>query len=373
MVSGIDNLQTPCLLLDANVMQRNIDRVRAAAARHRVTLRPHVKTPKALEVALRHGGEAGPITVSTLSEAETFAAAGFTDILYATTLSPGKVTRVERMLARGVQVLCLVDDCGVARALAEARKGPRPLPVLVELNIDDHRAGVRPGAAFSALVQMLIEDPAFDLAGAMSYAGASYDTNPADRAALAEQHRAALVEAGAEITAAGGHPRVLSFGSTPALLAAETLDGVTEVRGGIYVFQDLFQAGIEACTVDDIALTVLTTVLGHQPDLNRLWIDAGGMALSKDRSTAGRPFDARYGLALTAEGAMTNLWVADVHQELGMVTTRDGSPVDFAAVLPGTMLRILPNHSDMTAAAYDRYHVIDGGELTAVWHRQNGW
>ncbi|QMW21567.1 alanine racemase [Sandaracinobacteroides saxicola] len=373
MTTQLRDLQTPCLLLDLDIMARNIARVQTAAQRLGVGLRPHVKTPKAIEIGKELGGGIGPITVSTLSEADVFASAGFNDILYATLLSASKVSRVEALLAGGCRLLSLVDSPVAVAQLAAARRGARPLPVLIEIDVDGHRAGVRLGDAFDALAALLIADSGFTLLGAMSYAGASYDIEPDARAVLAERHRRALVAAGQRIAALGGQPEILSFGSTPALMAAATLEGVTEVRGGIFVFQDLFQAGIGACTLDDIALSVLSTVVGHQPDSKRLWIDAGGMALSKDRSTAGRSFDARYGLVTAADGRRLPLWVADVHQELGLVESIDGTPIDFGSAPIGGQLRILPNHSDMTAAAYDRYHLLRGGQLVGTWARHNGW
>jgi D-serine deaminase-like pyridoxal phosphate-dependent protein len=168
---------------------------------------------------------------------------------------------------------------------------------------------------------------------------------------------------------------VVSYGSSPGTLFARSLEGVTESRAGVYPFQDLFQAGIGACTVDDVALSVLTTVIGRQPAQQRLFIDAGGLALSKDRSTAGHPFDAGYGLVCDLDGSvLPGLVVSAASQELGTITSRDGTPIDMAAFPVGRRLRILPNHSCFTAAAHPRYHVVDGGtEVAAVWERVNGW
>lgn len=368
------DLQTPCLLLEVDIMDANIARVAGVAARHGVALRPHVKTPKSVEIGRRLTTGGCGITVSTLREAEGFARAGFRDMLYATTLAPQKAARMQALRAGGTDIVGVVDSlAGIAAIAAAAGDGPA-LPVLIELNLDDYRGGIRPDGGFDALAAALHASRAFELRGVMAYAGVSYDTAASDRGDLAERHRAGLVAAAARIEALGAPCPVRSFGSTPALLAAHDLRGVSEVRGGIYVFQDLFQAGIGACTIDDIALSVLATVIGHQPELNRLWIDAGGMALSKDRSTAGRPFDARYGLVAGVDGAReAPLWVQDVHQELGLVTRIDGASFDLSAYPIGSQLRVLPNHSDMTAAAYDSYHPIEGGRLAGEWARLNGW
>jgi D-serine deaminase-like pyridoxal phosphate-dependent protein len=120
---------------------------------------------------------------------------------------------------------------------------------------------------------------------------------------------------------------------------------------------------------------VLTTVVARQPRQQRLFVDAGGLALSKDRSTAGHAFDAGYGLVCDLDGQpIPGLIVSAASQEMGTVTSRDGVPIDPDAFPVGRRLRILPNHSCFTAAAHPRYQLVDGGtEVTAVWDRVNGW
>jgi len=151
------------------------------------------------------------------------------------------------------------------------------------------------------------------------------------------------------------------------------LDGVTEMRPGVYVFGDLFQAGIGSCAIGDLAVSVLASVIGRRPQDNRVLIDAGGWALSKDRSTAGRDFDAGFGLVADLDlSPAAGARVVAANQEHGHVEGAGRLPF---AILPiGAKLRVLPDHVCMTAAMYDRYHVVDGGdEVVAVWHRINGW
>ena len=150
------------------------------------------------------------------------------------------------------------------------------------------------------------------------------------------------------------------------------LDGVTEVRAGVYMFGDLFQAEIGTHGVDAIALTVLTSVIGRRP--GRLLVDAGGLALSKDRSTADAPRDYGFGLVLDRRrrsAATATPIVRRAYQEHGVVEADPAYPLDLPV---GAKLRIAPNHTCMTAAAHDRYFVVEGGdEVVAIWQRVNGW
>ena len=146
---------------------------------------------------------------------------------------------------------------------------------------------------------------------------------------------------------------------------------MTEIRAGVYMFGDLFQSEIETHGDDAIAVTVLTSVIGRRP--GRVLIDAGGLALSKDRSTEATPHDYGFGLALDLDGrrSLGQATVRKAYQEHGVIALDPDHPVDLAV---GAQLRIAPNHTCMTAAAHDRYFVVDGGQdVVAVWHRVNGW
>jgi D-serine deaminase-like pyridoxal phosphate-dependent protein len=167
---------------------------------------------------------------------------------------------------------------------------------------------------------------------------------------------------------------IVSVGSSPTVLHARSMDGVTEVRAGVYMFGDLFQAEIGTHGPGDIALTVLASVIGRRPAERRIVIDAGGLALSKDRSTEATLRDFGYGLVLDRMGRPSygHSLVRRAYQEHGVAEIDAASG---AAVPPiGAKVRIAPNHTCMTAAAHDRYFVVDGGEtVVAVWPRVNGW
>lgn len=164
------------------------------------------------------------------------------------------------------------------------------------------------------------------------------------------------------------------MGSTPTALHGKNYDGITEVRCGVYMFGDLFQSEIGSCSQGDIAVSVLSSVIGQRRPENRVLIDAGFLALSKDRSTANTPHDVGYGRVADIAGTLGlgDVTVVGVHQEHGMVEGR--TPLPFDRLPVGARVRVLPNHACITSAAYDRYHVIDGSdEVVAVWPRCNGW
>ena len=161
------------------------------------------------------------------------------------------------------------------------------------------------------------------------------------------------------------------MGSSPTALHAQSLAGVTEARAGVYMFGDLFQAEIGTHGIGDIALTVLTSVIGRRP--GQLLVDAGGLALSKDRSTEAAPKDYGFGLVLDIDGRRSygDTIVRRAYQEHGVVEADPAHPLDLPV---GAKLRIAPNHTCMTAAAHDRYFVVEGSdEVVAIWLRVNGW
>jgi D-serine deaminase-like pyridoxal phosphate-dependent protein len=370
------SLTTPSLLLDEAAMQRNIDRLRARLAALGVRLRPHLKTCKSADIARRvMDSPSGPATVSTLKEAEQFAAAGVADLLYAVGIEPGKFERVARLHARGVDLAVVCDGGQAAAELAGfARATGLRVPVLIEVDSDGHRCGVRPDAAeLLDVAAVLARD--CELRGVMTHAGASYGRfdGPGQRA-MAEQERQAAVSAAAALRAAGHLAPVVSVGSTPTAHFAASLEGVTEVRAGVFVFFDLVMAGLGVCTLDDVALSVMTSVIGHRRERGWIVVDAGWMALSRDRGTASHPVDQGYGLACDAQGRpLEDLIVVEASQEHGILALRPGSDAALPDLPVGTRLRILPNHACATAAQHDRYHVVSGGEVVAEWARFSGW
>ncbi len=373
------SLETPALLLCQPKMAANIARMQRHIVALGVGFRPHVKTAKCLAVARAMlGADTGPITVSTLREADEFAAAGFTDITYAVGISANKLAHVARLLAGGVRLSVILDSLDAARALVAAADGfAAPLGVLIEIDTDAHRAGIAPGDAGRLLaVAAALRHPQLRLQGVLTHLGASYDCrSPAALQAAAAQERAGAVQAAAHLRAAGHAAPVVSVGSTPTALFAQDLSGVTEMRAGVYVFQDLVMAGLGVCRPEDIAVSVLTSVIGYQRAKGWTLVDAGWMALSRDRGTAGQPVDQGYGLVCDAQGrVLDDHIVSAVNQEHGILAHRSGDPALGLDLPVGTLLRILPNHACATCAQFNAYQVIDAANrVQACWPRFGGW
>jgi D-serine deaminase-like pyridoxal phosphate-dependent protein len=371
-------IETPCLVLDAGRLDRNLARMRARTDALGVALRPHLKTAKSIDVARRAmRSPAGPITVSTLKEAEYFLEHGVTDILYAVGIAPNKLEHAASLRRRGADVMLILDSADAAQAVCERGRvlGQR-FPVLIEIDCDGHRSGIRPGDPALLEVAGTLAAGGAELRGVMTHAGASYDCRgEAAMRAMAEQERAAVVSAAATLRQAGHPAPIVSVGSTPTATFAAGLAGVTEVRAGTYVFYDLVMVGLGVCAVDDIAISVLATVIGHQREKGWLITDAGWMAMSRDRGTAKQPVDQGYGVVCDLRARpIDDLLVTDANQEHGIVSRRSRAAPDFERFPLGTQLRILPNHACATAAQYGAYQVVRGGdEIEGVWPRFNGW
>jgi D-serine deaminase-like pyridoxal phosphate-dependent protein len=373
----LDDILTPALVIDEPRMTRNIDRMRRRLTDLGVGFRPHVKTSKSIDVSRRLMMSAqGPITVSTLKEAEQFFAHGVTDILYAVGIAPGKLAHVAALRARGCDLMVILDSVAAARgASAFCAAHGCEIPALIEIDCDDHRGGVKPGAEDLMAIAAALTDGA-SVRGVMTHAGGSYACRSIEAiVAMAEQERAAVVLAADRLRAAGFDAPIVSVGSTPTATFARDLSGVTEVRAGVFVFQDLVMAGLGVCGVDDIALSVLVSVIGHQREKGRVVTDGGWMATSRDRGTAAQRVDQGYGLVLDVDGRLLDGFVmGDANQEHGILSRRDGSSTDWASVPIGGRLRILPNHACATAAQHAEYFVVNGSrDVVARWERFGGW
>jgi D-serine deaminase-like pyridoxal phosphate-dependent protein len=361
------DLPTPSLVLDRQKLQRNIRTMAGHLARHKVPLRPHMKTAKSIEVArLALLGQPGGITVSTLAEAEYFASHGIVDILYAVGITPGKLDQVAKLNAGGANITVITDDLEAAEAIA---LHSADIKALIEIDCGEHRGGVQ---VSEDLISEIANRLGRRLIGVMTHAGHSYQGKSIEEITrIAELERSHVVYAAQRLRTEGHIISIVSAGSSPTGRHAETMNGLTEFRAGVYMFGDLFQSEIDTHARDGIALTVLTSVIGRPS--GRLLVDAGALALSKDRSTEASPHDFGFGLVLDLQGepVLGQAIVRKAYQEHGVVELDPACPV---AAPVGTRLRILPNHACLTAAAHDRYYVIDGADdVVAVWPRMNGW
>lgn len=282
-IAWLNALETPFLLIDEFRFQRNIDRLyqRTEALGSRV--RPHLKTLRSIEAGRYLLKDANsPATVSTLAEAETFAEAGYTNLLYAVGIAPHKLPRIANLIRNGVNIHILLDSAEQAQAVIDfARANSVTFSVFIEIDCDGHRGGIPPESDALLALAKQIDGNGATLTGLLAHAGESYAcrTDEAIRAA-ARAECEAINTAGRRVRALGIACPELSVGATPTAHFAEDLTGVTEVRAGVFTTFDLVMKNVGVCTLDDIALSVVSTVIGHNREKGWVFIDAGWMALS---------------------------------------------------------------------------------------------
>ncbi|MCA7938235.1 DSD1 family PLP-dependent enzyme [Burkholderia cepacia] len=374
----LQTLNTPAALIDVGRMRHNIGRMQAHLDALGVRFRPHVKTTKCTHVAdAQIAAGAQGVTVSTLKEAEQFFAHGIRDIVYAVGMVPAKLGQALALRRQGCDLKLVTDSLPAAHAIAEfGRAHGERFEVWIEVDVDGHRSGIPPDAGLLIDVGRALVDGGLVLGGVLAHAGSSYEySTPEALAAIAEQERSRTVRAAERLRAAGLPCPVVSIGSTPTALAARHLDGVTEVRAGVYVMFDLVMHNIGVCDLSDIALSVLTTVIGHQEEKGWAIVDAGWMAMSRDRGTQRQARDFGYGQVCTEHGDVLGDYVMSAaNQEHGIVSRASAPDSGIAQRFPiGTRLRILPNHACATGAQHPEYQAIGDDGSAQAWPRFYGW
>lgn len=429
------DLPSPAFVVDAGRLQRNVDRMLAVAAGVGARFRPHVKTHKTVEIArLQVGGGPRRVVVSTLAEAEALAAAGFDDILYAVPIEPSKLPRVRALQARVRALHVLVDSVAAVHALTAPPASPNAaqLGVFVKVDAGYGRAGApHDGRAVLEVVAAVARaGPTLALSGLYSHSGDSYVTAGGgdDDGARAAARRGAAAVAAREVRAMaalaarvaaelGVAVPVVSVGATPsaacgdahefrAAAAALPHGTALELHPGNYVFFDRQQVASGSCGADEVACYVLARVIGgYGAPRNELLVDAGSCALHKDGAgladkcwgellllpstvavTGVAPGD---GDGLGAGGGdavaprLPRLKLLRMTQEAAVVGVAGadagmpgaGTEIDLPAQFPlGAAVRILPNHSCMTAAAHPVFYVVDADRVvTDVWTPAKFW
>mgnify|MGYP001822472705 CR=1 FL=1 len=370
----IDDVSTPCALVDLDQLERNAARVADKARRLGVRLRPHVKTHKCVEAArIQTDLHFGGLTVSTLAEAQAFASAGFTDITYAVPIAPQKIAEAAALNEEIDSLNLLVDHPDTIRSIEEyARSNGVELPVYLEIDCGGGRTGVDSESdAVESMVRRLDDSDAVNFRGLLTHAGHAYRCRTRSEAfEIACEERNLLTALAAELRDHGLDVPELSVGATPTMRAIDDLTGVNEVRPGNYLFYDAFQAAIGSCEIDEIAFSVLATVISVHPEEERAVMDAGALALSKDLGPTHVDSECGYGLPVTTDDLhpLPGLRITALTQEHGVLSGRG-----IEALRPGTRIRILPNHSCLSAACFDRYHVLRGTEVVDEWYPVRGW
>ncbi len=369
------SISTPSLILDIQRVRRNAERISSKAKDLDVRLRPHIKTHKCIEVArLQTAHQNGAITVSTLAEARAFASNGFSDITYAVPIERGKFANVIEILRSGVTLNLLTDNADTAKQLDEAagRAGVK-FDVFVKIDCGTHRVGVEPNTDEAIEIPRQLSDAKnLNFAGILTHAGHSYDVKTVDEIKVVARHeRDVMIAHAAKLRGLGIEVPTVSIGSTPTINHIDHLDGIDEVRPGNYIFFDNYQATLGSCSFDDTALTVLAAVVHRDETRRKLVIDAGGIAMSKDRGPVGLDPTCGYGRVLDLEGNDTGLRLDSLSQEHGVIHAHDDTV--FSRFKVGDRVRILANHSCMTAAQHSHYNVFENGSIVDRWMIHTGW
>jgi D-serine deaminase-like pyridoxal phosphate-dependent protein len=373
----LETLKTPGLVLDIAKVKRNAERMSRRLKQFGADLRPHIKTHKCIEVArIQTAGHSGAVTVSTLAEARAFAANGFTKITYAVPIESGKFAEAIE-ISRDCELSLITDDCDVPDQLNNAaRQANVHLNLFLKVDCGYHRCGVEPTNPEAIEIPRRISNASnLGFAGILTHAGHSYNcqTKP-EVLALAKHERDVMADFGETLRKEVGEVPTVSIGSTPTITSVDHLDGIDEVRPGNYIFFDAFQATLGSCSFDDCALTVLAAVVHRargEGDRRKVIIDAGAIALSKDRGPVGLNPDCGYGKVLDLSGQDLNLTVSEMSQEHGVVIVKDENIFDRLRV--GSRVRVLANHSCLTAAQHSHYNVLEGENIVDHWRIHSGW
>lgn len=388
----IHDLPTPSLLIDKHKLMQNIQKLSSHIGALGSRIRPHVKTHKSIDItkAIEAGGNTSGITVSTVKEAEHFFHAGYTDILYAVGVVPNKFNALAALIKQGCDVKVILDSVTAAALLCDyAQSNDTTFKVMIELDVDNHRAGVDPHSkALLEIAHVLNNSPCIDLHGVMTHAGGSYNCfGGDDQLTIARQERDLSLLAAKRIRDCGIACPNVSIGSTPTAFAIDDLKGITEVRAGVYALFDLVMAGLGVCKVDDIAISVLGSIIGFQHEKNIALTDAGWMAMSRDRGTATHEIDYGYGQICELNGVpIDGVYMQSANQEHGIIglmsdvkaTTSSKQGKSPALNMAehfniGDFIRVLPNHACSTAAQFNEFYLVDSEKVIGSLPSISGW
>jgi len=350
-------LSTPALTIDLDILEQNLDRMADLCRRQGVGLRPHTKTHKTPEVArmqLQRG--AVGLAVAKVGEAEVMASAGLDDILIAYPIFGGEKLRRLAQLARARRILVSLDDEATAQELSRAaQEQDATVGVLVEFDVGLHRCGLEPGPACVDLARKIEQLPGLKFRGVMTYFGNVFGTAD-ERRAEAEK---VAERVGKVLGAFRDSPlpvEIVSGGSTPSAEFAHLVPGLTEIRPGTYVYNDMNTYGQKACRLEDCAARVVTTVVSTAVP-GRAIIDAGSKTLSSDALRSGPK--AGHGYVMEAPDAP----LITLNEEHGYLDISKSAHKFFV----GDVLTVIPNHVCTCVNMHDEVFTVRQGETVGRW------
>ncbi len=354
---SVQELDTPALLVDLDRMERNIREWQAAVSANGVKLRPHVKTHKVPDIArMQLAAGAGGITVAKVAEAEVFAAGGADDIFIAYPVIGAEKWRRVAELARARKMIVGVDsDVGARGLSAAAVSAGVTITMRVEIDGGLNRAGV-PVAQAESLCRLVATLPGVQLDGIFGFRSIFFaGANGRSAEELGREEGEYYVRIADDLRAAGIPILNVSVGSTPTAKHAATVPGVTEVRPGTYVFGDYMMAELGAVSYDDVALSILCTVVSR-PAPDKATIDGGS------KTFCGDSIPARLNLKGYASAVGAEAFVESMSEEHGVV--RLGAQADWRI---GDKMAFYPIHVCTTVNLSDELIGVRNGVVEVVW------
>lgn len=360
------DIETPAVLIDRDKLEANLRGMQHMAQQHGLALRPHAKTHKSVEIARRQLelGASG-LTVATIDEALVFGSNGVASMTISRPIvTPEKFDRLFAGLAPDLDLRVVVDSAlGVEVVSSRAGACGRAVGVFIKVDVGLGRCGIdREGAGALELARLIGGDANLEFSGILSHAGQAYAAGSLDEAAdIAETERRIMLAVRDQLTDAGISVAEVSVGSTPTVLAARSFEGITEIRPGNYAFLDLLPIGVGVVTEEQVALTVVATVISKN---DRFFVtDAGSKTLTSDSGVHGMTGTQGFGAAYPEDRYLSSshrMRVDGLSEEHGKLA-RAGFDLPV-----GSRVRIIPNHS-CPVANLARELVMVEGDATAVW------
>jgi D-serine deaminase-like pyridoxal phosphate-dependent protein len=353
----VSEIDTPALIVDLDILERNLCRVAEYTREHGLRLRPHTKTHKSTRMAQRQlqSGAAG-LTVAKVSEAEVMLGAEPPDLLVAfPVIGQSKLARLVEV-ARRTRVTVALDSAFAARQLSDAARAAQvEIGVLAEVDVGLGRVGVAPGEPLLRLAQTIINLPHLAFEGITFYPGHIKDLEETGRAALA-QLRELLHEILGQFRRAGLEVRIVSGGSTPTLFRSHEIEGLTEIRPGTYIYNDLNTVRSGGCTLDECAASILATVVSTAK-AGQIIVDGGSKTFSSDRPV--NSAEVTFGYLVEAPAARFH----KMNEEHGFIDIAH-TGADFSI---GDRVRIIPNHICVAVNLHEQMYGVRGDTVEEVW------